>query len=61
MASIKKNSAFFDTSSYFKNEGLKEIITYSNNKYITVPNDESITKFYTLEADKEYKLRPILK
>ena len=58
---VKKNSALFDTSVYFKNEGLKDIAKYSNNKYITVPNDESLTKFYTLEFDKDYKLMPKIK
>jgi hypothetical protein len=58
---VVNNSALFDNSVYFKNEGLKDIANYSNNKYITVPNDESITKFYTLEFDEDYKLMPKLK
>jgi len=61
MSSIKNNSAFFDDSVYFSNKGLKEISNYSNNKYITAPNDESLTKFYTLEFDKDYKVTPKLK
>ena len=60
MALIKKDSAFFDNSVYFKNEGLKEVSKFSINKYISVPNDESLTKFYTLEYDKNYKLKPTL-
>jgi len=61
MASIKQNSALFDDTFFFKNKGLKDIYKYTNNKYITVPNDESITKFYTLEFDKDYKLTPKIK
>jgi hypothetical protein len=61
MTTIKNDSAFFDNSVYFSNEGLKDISKYSNNKYITAPNDESLTKFYTLEFDKDYKLTPKLK
>jgi len=58
---VKNNSAFFDSSVFFKNEGLKDISKYSNNKYISAPNDSSLTKFYTLEFDKDYKLTPRLK
>jgi len=47
-----KNLAFFD------NEGLKELEKYANDRYISVPNDESLTKFYTLEHDTNYKLVP---
>jgi hypothetical protein len=43
---------------YFNNEGLKDIVKYTKNKYITVPNDESLTNFYTLGFDKDYKLEP---
>ena len=34
MKTIKNDSAFFDISVYFSNEGLKTISKYSNNKYI---------------------------
>jgi hypothetical protein len=61
MQAIKKDSAFFDISVYFSNEGLKTISNYSNNKYTSVPNDLSLTKFYTLEVDKDYKVTPTLK
>ena len=61
MKDIQANSAFFDTSVYFNNQGLKEISNYTNKKYITAPNDESLTKFYTLEFDKNYKVIPTLK
>ena len=61
MVALTEDSAFYDPSIYFKNEGLKNIISYSNDKYITVPNDEALTKFYTLEYDKDYKVTPKLK
>jgi hypothetical protein len=47
-----------DKTRFFNNKGLKEISTYANNKYISVPNDESLTKFYTLGFDKNYNLIP---
>ena len=47
-----------DKTRFFNNKGLKDISTYANNKYISVPNDESLTKFYTLGFDKNYNLMP---
>ena len=44
--------------SFFDNEGLKEIVKYANDTYISVPNDESLTKFYTLGFDDNYNLIP---
>ena len=49
-----------EKSKFFDNKGLKEISKYANNKYISVPNDESLTKFYTLGFDKDYNLEPKL-
>jgi len=49
-----------DKTKFFNNKGLKEISTYANNKYKSVPNDESLTKFYTLGFDKNYNLIPKL-
>ena len=46
--------------SFFDNEGLKELKKYATNKYVSVPNDESLTKFYTLGYDANYKLVPKL-
>ena len=53
----------FFSSNQLKYEptGLKDIAKYANDKYISVPNDESLTKFYTLEFDKDYKVTPKLK
>ena len=50
------NSAFLDKGKFFNNEGLKEINNYTKNKYNSSPNDESLTKFYTLEFDKNYNV-----
>ena len=61
MSTIRKDSALFDDSIYFNNEGLKEIGQYTTNKYISAPNDDSLTKFYTLAFDKNNKLTPIMK
>lgn len=45
-------------NNYFDNSFLKTISKYSTNKYITVPNDESLTKFYKLDFDKNYNIVP---
>ena len=47
-----------EQSKFFDNQGLNEISRYANKKYISVPNDESLTKFYTLGFDKDYILEP---
>jgi hypothetical protein len=44
--------------SNFDNQGLKELEKYAKNKYISVPNDESLTKFYTFGHDDNYNLVP---
>jgi len=43
---------------HFNNEGLKDISKFVKNKYISVPNDESLTNFYTLGFDKNYNIIP---
>jgi hypothetical protein len=52
------DSAFFDKGMYFNNEGLKLVSKYVKKSYDSVPNDESLTKFYTLGFDKDYNLTP---
>jgi hypothetical protein len=42
----------------FNNEGLKEVKKYANDRYVSVPNDDSLTKFYTLSHDTNYNLVP---
>jgi hypothetical protein len=44
----------------FDNPDLKEISTYSNNKYISVPNDASLTNFYKLGVDNNFNIVPQL-
>lgn len=56
----KTEKTKIEKSRFFDNQGLKEISKYSINKYISVPNDESLTKFYTLGFDKDYNLEPKL-
>ena len=54
----KNETTKIEQTKFFDNQGLKEISTYAHKKYISVPNDESLTKFYTLGFDKEYKKKP---
>jgi hypothetical protein len=49
-----------DNSIYFNNSGLHDISTYANNKYISAPNDKSLTQFYELKYDTKFKLNPVL-
>jgi hypothetical protein len=44
----------------FDNKGLLDISKYSQNAYISVPNDSSLTKFYKLEIDKNLNIVPRL-
>lgn len=53
-------SATVDNSVYFNNNGLKDIANYSNNKYIQVSNDPSLTHFYSLKMDNNFNLQPVL-
>ena len=53
---IDKN--LINKAKFFNNEGLKDIAKYANNQYISVPNDESFTKFYTLGFDQNYNIIP---
>jgi hypothetical protein len=47
-----------NTNSFFDNLGLKTISDYALSKYKSEPNDESLTKFYTLEFDDNYNIVP---
>ncbi len=49
-----------DKSIYFNNSGLQDISTYANNKYISAPNDKTLTQFYELKYDTKFKLNPVL-
>jgi uncharacterized membrane protein len=56
----QENTSINDMSSYFNNTGLLDIMDYSQQKYIQVPNDLSLTRFYNLTLDKNYNVKPIL-
>jgi len=45
---------------YFNNNGLKDIAKYSYDKYVSVPNDASLTSFYKLNIDSNYNITPVL-
>ena len=49
-----------DSNVFFDNPDLKEISTYSDNKYISVPNDASLTNFYALGVDNNFNIVPQL-
>ena len=44
--------------SFFNNEDLREISKYAIDKYISVPNDASVTNFYKLGFDENYNIIP---
>jgi hypothetical protein len=48
------------TANFFDNTNLITIANYATNKYISVPTDASLTKFYTLDMDNNYKVKPSL-
>jgi len=47
-----------NSNNFFDNTGLQDISTYSNNKYISAPNDESLTNFYKLGIDSNFNITP---
>jgi hypothetical protein len=53
-------SATLDNSIYFNNTGLLDISNYSQQKYIQVPNDPSMTHFYSLKMDNNFNIKPVL-
>lgn len=55
---IKSDTKPTDYSSYFNNMHLKKIAKYANNTYLSVPNDASFTKFYKLDIDNNYNVKP---
>ena len=48
------------TNIYFDNTGLNDISDYSKNKYISAPNDESLTNFFKLGIDDNFNIIPQL-
>lgn len=49
-----------DNSMYFNNTGLQDISRYAQQTYRKAPNDASITQFYNLKIDSNYKINPVL-
>lgn len=49
-----------DNSIYFNNTGLQDISKYALQTYREVPNDASLTNFYNLKIDSNYKINPVL-
>ena len=45
-------------NNFFDNTGLIDISKYTRDKYISVPNDDSLTKFYKLDIDKNFNITP---
>ena len=45
-------------NNFFDNTGLLDISKYSINKYNSVPNDDSLTKFYKLDIDTNFNITP---
>lgn len=58
---IQNNTTPMATTNYFNNTGLITISNYANNKYISVPNDHSLTNFYKLDIDNNYNISPNIK
>lgn len=49
-----------DNSMYFNNTGLQDISRYALQTYKDVPTDASLTHFYNLKIDSNYKINPTL-
>ena len=49
-----------ELAKYFNNTGLLDIAQYSQNKYTTLPDDKSLTRFYKLGIDNNYNIVPVL-
>lgn len=49
-----------DMSMYFNNYGLQDVANYSTQKYKQVPTDTELTKFFNLQLDKNFQVKPIL-
>ena len=52
------NNTSTTTANYFNNTSLIAIANYAKNKYISVPNNDSLTNFYKLDIDNNYKVNP---
>jgi len=59
-SSTSVSNTSVDNSIYFNNTGLQDISNYAQQKYREVPNDASLTNFYNLKIDSNYKINPVL-
>uniref|UniRef100_A0A6C0F4G0 Uncharacterized protein n=1 Tax=viral metagenome TaxID=1070528 RepID=A0A6C0F4G0_9ZZZZ len=57
---INQSSVNNINNNVFDNTGLKDIANYANNKYISVPNESSLTNFYKLDFDKNFNIIPTI-
>lgn len=53
-------NATMDNSMYFNNTGLQDVSRYALQTYKDVPTDASLTHFYNLKIDSNYKINPTL-
>ncbi len=60
MGSRNIPTATLDNSVYFNNTGLPDVANYAHQKYIQVPNDPSLTRFYSLQMDGNFNIKPVL-
>lgn len=52
--------ATVNMSTYFNNTSLQDISKYALQTYREVPNDASLTNFYSLKIDNNYNINPVL-
>ena len=57
---IQDNTTSTISNNIFNNTELINIANYANNKYISVPNDVSLTNFYKLDFDSNYNIAPFI-
>ena len=60
LSKIIKNTVAGKNNIYFDNTGLNEISEYSKNKYKSVANDQSLTNFFRLDIDDNFKIVPLI-
>ena len=60
LTKLIKNTEKGKTNIYFDNAGLNELSEYSKNKYKSVPNDQSLTNFFRLDIDDNFKIVPLI-
>ena len=53
---ISANLDYTKIPTYFNNDALLDIADYTHNVYNVVPTDKSLTQFYTLDMDNNFKV-----